>query len=338
MVIEDHIHAEGSVVPVHPKGVFHPEIARSVRENRSMALVSDYRFNDDVLKKFWDRVEVRGPDECWLYTGRLVNGYGLFAVRRWKDREKPKPSDGSRAYWGALLAHRIALWSLAGQEPGESVDHICHTNDPFCVSNDECVHRRCCNPAHLEPVSAAENARRRKGRVKDACIYGHPMVGDNVYRSPTGARACRTCVQRRNDENNAKQKAWRAANPPQPTQVECPECLLPFMREPGSARKYCSDDCAGEANRRSARDRGRRVRLEDPEGVRQYHRDYYRQKTGDPIERAERALAILCPQCGADPDKACLNRKYRPTPKIHQERYDASDPLQYAGNGADDSA
>ena len=73
------------------------------------------------MKRFWGKVDIRGPDECWPWTaGRLKKGYGRFRI-------------GSRQ----MLSHRVAF-SLSGRVLKDStvVRHTCD-NPP------------CCNPRHL---------------------------------------------------------------------------------------------------------------------------------------------------------------------------------------------
>ena len=99
-------------------------------------------------KRFWDKVNRSGTSgACWPWTGYLQsNGYGTFGVT------------------GTRLAHRIAYELIVGPVPdGLVLDHLCHTADPSCADTDECLHRRCCNPEHLEPVTRRENIARGRG-------------------------------------------------------------------------------------------------------------------------------------------------------------------------------
>ncbi len=86
--------------------------------------------------RFWSKVEKTAPDGCWLWlAGKNASGYGKFVV--------------GGAYGQHWLAHRYAYTSLRGQiEVGMELDHLCRI-------------RACVNPAHLEQVTRAENARRR---------------------------------------------------------------------------------------------------------------------------------------------------------------------------------
>jgi hypothetical protein len=87
-----------------------------------------------------------GQDACWPWTSYLSqDGYG----RLW---------DGKRS----VEAYRYAYETQIGPVPqGMVLDHLCHSMDTGCAGNGrDCPHRRCVNPAHLEPVTQEENARR----------------------------------------------------------------------------------------------------------------------------------------------------------------------------------
>jgi hypothetical protein len=115
------------------------------------------------------------PDGCWSWQGHCDPlGYGR---------------------WAGKLAHRLIWESLNGPIPeGLELDHLCRN-------------RRCVNPAHLEPVTHAENMRRSAPATKTHCINGHPYDEANTYIRPTGQRDCRLCTAARQRAYQARGKA-----------------------------------------------------------------------------------------------------------------------------------
>lgn len=101
---------------------------------------------------------------CWVFRYRLDRyGYG-------------KLTRGGRT----LIAHRYVYEKLVGPIPdGLELDHLCGV--PACV-----------NPAHLEPVTREENARRTR---KSHCKRGHAREPGNLYRGGV----CIACQRERNE-------------------------------------------------------------------------------------------------------------------------------------------
>jgi hypothetical protein len=141
------------------------------------------RRDADPLPRFW--ASVKKTEDCWIWTGRISeHGYGLFNTGR------RSLGENRRHY-----AHRYSYELLVGPIPeGLTLDHLCHTQDDACADADNCLHRRCCNPAHLEPVTSAVNTRRGSAARKTHCKYKHELTAANTYRqSATGRRSCIEC-------------------------------------------------------------------------------------------------------------------------------------------------
>jgi hypothetical protein len=111
----------------------------------SFACRGAYKQRPRVIKeRFWRRVDVRGENECWLWTGSLdKDGYGKFAYYRLSKVRHV------RAHW---FSYRVSV----GRVPkGLS---ICHT----------CDVPTCCNPAHLWIGTNTENTSDRNQKSRQA--------------------------------------------------------------------------------------------------------------------------------------------------------------------------
>jgi HNH endonuclease len=87
-------------------------------------------------ERFWAKLDQQLPlIGCWEWRGAVSDtGYGCFEYERNR----------------VMSAHRYSYLQLVGAIPsGLVLDHLCRN-------------KRCVNPAHLEPVTQAENLRRAR--------------------------------------------------------------------------------------------------------------------------------------------------------------------------------
>lgn len=140
--------------------------------------------------RFWAKVDRSGGGAaCWPWqASRTPSGYGRF---------------GDRATQGGWrVAHRVAYQLVVGPIPEDmELDHTCHNRDVSCPGGSECHHRRCVNPAHLDPVTTRVNLLRSPfgaGALsrRTHCGQGHAYTPENTYlrqKRAGFARACRRC-------------------------------------------------------------------------------------------------------------------------------------------------
>ena len=143
-----------------------------------------------TIERFWAKVDVREPDECWPWLACItarntpMGGYGQFHVGFDGDHRRVR-----------IMAHRMAYQLMYGDiPPGAEIDHTCH--DPqVCQEGRLCPHRRCCNPRHMAAVTHSENMKRGH---ETHCTHGHEWTEENTYfYAKAGTRRCRTCRRER---------------------------------------------------------------------------------------------------------------------------------------------
>ena len=109
---------------------------------------------------------------CWNWQGGKFNtGYGRMKIE-----------GKTRAI------HRVTYEVQNGLIPeGMQIHH-------------KCKNIACCNPAHLELVTAAEHLERTPNRFafvnkyKMHCVRGHALTKENTYLDKRGSRYCRKCL------------------------------------------------------------------------------------------------------------------------------------------------
>lgn len=148
------------------------------------------------------RREDRGHSTpCWIWQGALnYKGYGVG-------------HPGGK--WSRI--HRVTYVEYVGPIPdGLQIDHLCRV-------------KACCNPDHLEAVTAGENLRRawadrprrpskprlftrpRKNGIITHCKRGHELTPENTMTAGSGKRACRICAYAIAKPRKARWRAKRRA-------------------------------------------------------------------------------------------------------------------------------
>lgn len=165
---------------------------RKERERRGEALPS--RPHQTTRERLLSQTRIL-PSGCWEWTG-FVNkqGYGRTYF------------EGDRSVPAQQAVYRLLLGPIP---EGKVLDHYCHTLDRTCPGGDSCHHRRCVNPAHMDPVTFEENSSRGAWGRKTHCPHGHPYDEANTLVSG-GRRYCRICARARSAKYKAK-KAGVAA-------------------------------------------------------------------------------------------------------------------------------
>ena len=111
--------------------------------NKSFQSINNCQHHCSLECRFWDKVNIKGPDECWLWqAGKMPDGYGCF----WMNNKN-------------ITTHRT-VWELTyGPIPdGLLVCHHCDT--PLCV-----------NPKHLFLGTQKDNS-------TDMVLKGRSLKGE----------------------------------------------------------------------------------------------------------------------------------------------------------------
>jgi hypothetical protein len=142
------------------------------------------------LTKIFGQTRIDEESGCWYWLGYVnkrstLHGYGRIGF-------------GGRK----VLAHRFMYQFFLGPIPvGLELDHLCRNH-------------ACCNPAHLEAVTHAENMGRGEIARRTHCPRGHPYDAENTRickrgREGTSFRQCKTCDRARGSSRERQRRAQR---------------------------------------------------------------------------------------------------------------------------------
>lgn len=112
---------------------------------------------------------------CWLWTGQTAGStarYGVFRI-------------GTKSTDKRHYAHRVAYELYVGKIPrGLELDH---------VTSRGCTSKLCVNPAHLEPVTHAENRLRSRLEVCRSGKHDLTITENQTFDKYGNRRGCAQC-------------------------------------------------------------------------------------------------------------------------------------------------
>lgn len=120
------------------------------------------------IERFWSKVDVRGPEECWPWIAKAKHhaGYGVMRIS---------------SFGRNVVASRISCFLAHGAPPQGRKNSLHSCDNPSC-----------CNPSHLRWGNQHDNvqdARERKRHANPPRMWGNPeWVALHKEASPKGEK------------------------------------------------------------------------------------------------------------------------------------------------------
>lgn len=106
----------------------------------------------DYEKRFWTKVKIKGPDDCWEYQGgKTKDGYGTYKAEK------------------SVRAHRYSYELANGK-----------ITQPKMVVLHECDNPPCCNPKHLKLGTQVQNIEDMVAKKRHRCPEGEDHAHSKV--------------------------------------------------------------------------------------------------------------------------------------------------------------
>lgn len=131
-----------------------------------------------VADRFWEKVDRRGPDECWPWkaTAKHKFGYGAFRLE------------------GRIVAASRAAWIITYGPVDDGVEILHRCDNPPCRtgghgSRAPSATCPCCNPKHLFPGTQTDNLGEQSPHAKLTDRQAAAIRAEYVPKSTTAGSA-----------------------------------------------------------------------------------------------------------------------------------------------------